>query len=239
MGGTPGPGGKNVRPQNVSGQITGAFMGASGGFVVYNDANGNGQLDIDPKTGASPDPIIGGNHDLKLMYLTGGGQLDYEKGRDKAGVLPTAGFNLLWDDGERWLPLNLVELKISKNEARLPWSVCSTYDWAANPTPGNVPRDEDGVGTIPDPGPYPTPGDPDLTCHPGGRSYSYGHCPPPPPPPPPGLCTEGSVNVTAPCAKAYRSLSPGQPVPPGWPCPVEEDGPKPEVDAGVPSDAGP
>jgi len=214
----------------VSGQITEPLSAAVAGFVVYADTNGNGKLDLEGEYASSPDQILGGNNELMLVYLKGGGSLDYEKMRDKSGILPTAGFDLAWTEG-RWLPLTEVELKLTAN-AQLPSPVCqSSYgvDNVADGTedvPPTDPTGTNGAGTSGgtptssvdagagpssgsssggDPGSgYPSPSDPNLHCSPDGRSYTYSGgdstCPPPPPVPT-GLCA-GDVSVDYPCAIA-------------------------------------
>lgn len=237
----------------VGGQITSPMSAALAGFVVYADTNGNGKLDLEGQYAASTDQILGGNTELILTYLRDGGALDYEKLRDKSGILPAAGFNLMWTQG-RWLPLNVVELKLSAS-VRLPSAVCGSYgsSWGSSSS-GSVSTGPDvpvsdsagssssgSAGTLPSsgsgsgsgggsssgsyPGTYPSPTDPGLHCSPDGRSFMYtmpSDCPPSPPPPV-GLCA-GDVYETAPCASGGygTSLSSGQPIPEGWPCPVDD-----------------
>ncbi len=229
---TPTPGGKLATKTNVSGGITEPMKVAVAGFVVYVDANGNGKLDLQGDYASSPDTILGGNKELFLAFLKGGGQLDYEKLRDKSGILPAAGYNLAWTE-ERWLPLTLVELKLTSN-AKLPSPVCSSYGDAPvsgggggasgsaepMPTPQDTDTASDGGAA---PTTYPDPSDPSLSCAPDGRSYTYGSCPPPPPPPPVGLCSGDYGNAAMPCARAYNSFA-GDTPPAGWPCPVAVDG---------------
>ncbi len=234
----------------VGGSIIDPMTTAAAGFVVYVDANGNGKLDLEGDYASSPDQILGGNDELLLAYLRGGGALDYEKLRDKSGILPAAGFNLAWTQG-RWFPLNVVELKLSARVA-LPSPVCGgAYggDNLTSPVPrgDDVPTDPSPPSTMPMP--VPNPGDagpsgggsggttpfptgPDLHCAPDGRSFVYGppagtggDCPPPPPPHV-GLCAGSGPYETTACARpsSYgQSLLPGQPVPEGWPCPVVDD----------------
>ncbi len=121
-------GAQQLTPRDVvGGSITQPLSAAIAGFVVYADTNGNGQLDLDGQYASSTDQILGGNKELVLVYLKGGGSLDYEKLRDKSGILPTPGFDLAWTQG-RWFPLTEVELKLSTN-AQLPSPVCQpSYD---------------------------------------------------------------------------------------------------------------
>lgn len=244
--------GGGVAPQTVvRGKITGDMSVAVGGFIIYVDKNGNGQLDIG-QDGESPDEMIGGNKDIFLAFLQGGGALDYEKLRDKSGVLPQQGFNLAWEDEERWLPLNLVELKLANRHRRLPSMICRgggdapvssdvTYP-APAPAPGGNPTDPDTMDGGVAPRTYPDPNDPNLTCGPDGRSFSYRvDCPKPVPMPTPevkpGVCggydDSPDIGYAEPgCASGYgESLADGEPIPEGWPCPVAQDG--------GPADAGP
>jgi hypothetical protein len=228
----------------VGGQITEAMTAAVAGFVVYADTNGNGQLDLEGPYASSPDQILGGNKELFLVYLKGGGSLDYEKMRDKSGILPTAGFDLAWTQG-RWLPLTDVELKLSAN-AQLPSTVCASSGGVdtVSAAPGIVAVGKDpsasgggssgsgsgGVSTTSDGGSggtyYPSPSDPQLKCSADGRSYSYGdNNPTTCNTPPTGLCA-GDVYPTTYCtgSTGYGSaLAPGAPVPDGWPCPTAPD----------------
>lgn len=234
----------------VGGGITETLKGAIAGFVVYADTNGNGKLDLQGPTASTPDQILGGNQELLLVNLKGGGTLDYEKLRDKSGILPTAGFNLAWTEG-RWLPLNVVELKLSSS-AQLPTPVCGYGGYSGGgsggePTPMPAPvdagtsypgpyPDDAGIGY----GPYPAPGSPGLYCAPDGRSFTYSppfSCPPYEPPVP-GLCSGSVYDVATPCAGAggYAETLPSSgTVPVGWPCPIAEDA---GTDGGT-SDGGP
>lgn len=202
---------------DVSGGITEPLNVATAGFVVYVDANGNGKLDLDGEYASSPDTILGGNKELFLAYLKGGGQLDYEKLRDKSGILPVAGFNLAWDEG-RWLPLSLVELQIT-DKAKLPSAVCDA-DASGGGTPGYnpsttepaVPGSSSSSGGFPGGAAYPAPDDPALTCVDNGHMFYYGTCPPAPT----GLCAS---DYPPPCAKSGHSYAGDEP-PVGWPCPI-------------------
>ncbi|MBS2011667.1 MAG: hypothetical protein JST00_02040 [Deltaproteobacteria bacterium] len=243
------PGGMTLRPKdNATGTIITQPMGAAfAGFVVYADTNGNSKLDLTGPYGDSPDTILGGNDDLILVHLQGGGQLDLEKLRDKSGILPTAGFNLAWDEG-RWLPLNLVELKLNPKEG-LPNEVCGGSGIDYPGSSGGVPEPAPLPDTPPSSsgstssgsssgssgwgGPYPAPGSPGLKCSPDGRSFTYQQPCPPPPPAPTGLCAGDGASTSA-CAGGYgANLGPGQTVPSGWPCAVSEP-----VDGGPAPDAG-
>jgi hypothetical protein len=257
---TPTPGGKTGVPSvpsgklgaqdTASGQITEALSIAVSGFVVYVDTNNNGALDLTGTNASSTDQIIGGNKELFLAYLQGGGALDYEKLRDKSGILPQHGFNLAWQQG-RWLSLDLVELKLTSSPS-LPSPVC--YGGSTGTTGnsgGGVATTDNTSGNAPDQPTsvdggtfqqdasadggsygYPDPSDPGLTCAPDGRSYSYvdstpTSCPPQPPQPPPGLCGSTYAEPAIGCAGksgSSGSLPAGQDVPPGWPCPTAVDG---------------
>jgi hypothetical protein len=242
--GSPGAfGASQLMPRDiVGGQITEPMSAAIAGFVVYADTNGNGKLDLEGDYASSPDQILGGNKELTLVYLKGGGSLDYEKMRDKSGILPTAGFDLAWSEG-RWLPLSDVELKLNAN-AQLPSSVCERWISANGSGSGSVSSDPSGTNGSSSgpvvtadggsagsssgggfPSNYPSPSDPSLHCSPDGRSYTYGggssSCPPSPPQPT-GLCA-GDIYTTVACAGSDgygNALSSDAPVPDGWPCPT-------------------
>ncbi len=220
----------------VGGSITEPLSAALAGFVVYADTNGNGKLDLEGQYASSPDEILGGNAELMLVYLKGGGSLDYEKLRDKSGILPASGFNLMWSEG-RWLPLNDVELKLTPT-AKLPGGVCYTsYGYATGGSTGSsgspnvIPPTDPSTsgsgssGTSPSPSSrYPSPGAQGLVCSPDGRGFQYNppYSCPPSPPQPVGLCA-GDVYETSACGGSGgwgESLAPGATVPAGWPCPV-------------------
>jgi hypothetical protein len=254
--------GTRLAPRDlVGGQITEPLSAAVSGFVVYADTNGNGKLDLTGDYAASTDQILGGNSELILAYLQGGGALDYEKLRDKSGILPTAGFNLAWSQG-RWLPLNVVELKLTGANAQLPSAVCASgSSGSSSGSSGSVYTTPDtssgSAGSAPSSGSsggssgtsgsstsgavggsYPSATDPGLHCAPDGRSFTYtsGAACPPDPPMPVGLCSGSVGYATAPCAGGGygTSLLPSDPIPAGWPCAVNVD-----VDGGsAPVDAG-
>jgi hypothetical protein len=233
----------STRDTAVGGSITEPMTAALAGFVVYADTNGNGKLDLEGQYASSPDQILGGNKELILAYLKGGGALDYEKLRDKSGILPAAGFNLAWNQG-RWLPLNVVELKLDA-KASLPGSVCNSYVTVSDSSSsaGSAPDTatptvsvDGGSGGGGTGGPFPSPSDPTLHCSADGRSYTYVSTPSGCtniPPAPVGLCA-GDVYPIA-CAEpsGYNSLYPGQATPPGWPCPVAGDSDGGAFDASV------
>ena len=225
---TPVPSGSRViRPLDIvsGGIVTGDLTAAVGGFVVYEDTNGNGQLDI-VAPASTTDTVIGGNKELLIADLRGGGALDYEKLRDKSGILPVQGLNLMWSEG-RWLGLDLVELKINSSSGRLPSSVCFQYGTSLP------------LGESPDTS-YPSPRTPPaVQCSADGRSYTYVYdnsCEPYVPPPP-TLCNGGgdSISECASAASPTYTLKNGDPVPADWPCPVT---PTPVPDAGIDVDGG-
>lgn len=255
-----------IRDQ-VSGSITDSITAAAAGFVVYVDTNGNGAFDLDATNGTSTDEIIGGNAELTLMFLKGGGALDYEKLRDRTGALPAPGYNLAWSEG-RWLSLSLAELKLS-NATRLPSLVCSSgYSVVSGSgsSGGDVliekpqPTETDAGAPAPWYGGYPAPDDPGLVCAPDGLSFEYkwpdpgtGNCGGggtyPGTPTKSGLCADNAADETAPtrCAvppQPPTQLEPGAPVPDGWPCkiPTDQDGGAydsgTQKDGGTPADSG-
>jgi hypothetical protein len=220
----------------VGGSITQPLSGAVAGFVVYMDSNGNGQLDLQGAYEDSPDQILGGNSELLLVYFRDGGALDYEKLRDRSGILPQRGYNLAWNQG-RWVPLNEVELKLS-GTARLPASVCESNGTSADigysssnagsTFGGGSATGDASVGTG-----YPPKGDPGVHCYNDGYSWMYNssasNCPAPPPPPT-GLCAP-TYSTSYACAGGYGTTLPhGSPVPSGWPCDVT---PNASDDAGI------
>lgn len=219
---------------NVSGTvITAPLSAAVAGFVIYVDTNGNGKLDLTGAYASTTDTVLGGNRDLTLTYLKDGGGLDYEKLRDRSGILPTAGFNLAWISESRWVGLNLVELKLDATQG-LPYSVCSTSGSNSGSGGGSVdpvastppssgtggtfggspePADPDapsgssssgGGGSAPSGG-YPDPSDPNLKCAPDGRSFSYQvvNDCPAPTPAPEGLCSNSYGDIAIACAPSY------------------------------------
>ncbi|HVH47324.1 MAG TPA: hypothetical protein VM925_33545 [Labilithrix sp.] len=230
------------RGGGVSGTISKPLDAAVAGFVVYADTNGNGKLDISGPYAASTDEVIGGNDELVLAYLRNGSTLDYEDLRDSSGGLPKAGYNLMWTDKGRWLPLNAVDLTIKKN-TELPYAVCGGSSSAPDGDlvyPDVTPVADGGAtSTAGTPTEYPSPDDPALRCFNDGRAYYLEKFDPcgsqPAEPSPVGLCPH-DVYETPPCSDVgpYTELLPGGPVPPGWPCVVAVTGPS---DAGTRADA--
>ncbi len=226
----------------VSGQINQPLSVAVAGFVVYVDTNGNGKLDIEGPYAKSTDDVIGGNKDLLLAYLRDGGALDYEKLRDRSGILPQAGYNLAWDEG-RWLPLNAVELILSA-KTRLPGAVCSRTAVSSFDEPGSDGLSPSGSGGFESS--YPDANDPNLICSSDGRSFSYTYpCadPAPSPPPPEGLCAPSyTVSPSGGCGGYGSAVPDGESPPEGWPCPIvaTTDAGIGDIDAGAApgSDAG-
>jgi len=241
-----------LRPKDtVSGGVHQPLTAAIAGFIVYADANGNGVLDIGAD-GGSPDTILGGNEELLLVNLRDGGALDFEKLRDKSGILPARGFNLFWEEG-RWLPLDAVELVINDSET-LPSPICSSRSSEPDQTsPGMpLPPSSGSSGGATDPyNPYPAPGAPGLLC--GDDGYSFNYTPPcepgpvvmptMPSTPATGVCYRSdapSVEASPPpgvggCPSYPKTTIPyGSTPPAGWPCPVTvSDGGAPQADGGT------
>jgi hypothetical protein len=241
----------------VSGTVSGPMSVAVAGFVLYRDQNGNGKLDLTSDTADSPDEILGGSDELMLTYLRDGSSLDLEKLRDRAGQLPSRGYNLVWLAKDRWLPLVSVDLTLG--ETRLPDAVCYAHSVVKSddgnigsdtveapppaptePDPGSSSSGGSGSsGSSPPPGqPYPSPDDPNLHCGPDGRSFSYSNCPPPPPPKT-GLC-RGFEPPGMPCTGWGVAIPYDQPIPEGWPCPVDgaDGGPWPDGGTDASTDGG-
>lgn len=191
---------------NVSGTVgnRSELRVALAGFVVYRDTNGNGRLDFAGDYLTSPDEIVGGNVDLTIRYFAGGGALDYEKLRDRSGVLPHAGFNLglAVDGGTRWVALDLAELSVG-GRRKLPREVCfipSTYRMD--------PPDFWG------PAQYPSPGDPGLRCAIDGSAFLFDTVGCRAFAPPGSLCIEEDEEIS--CQTGAERPSPA---PADWPCP--------------------
>jgi hypothetical protein len=218
----------------VSGQINQPLSAAAAGFVVYVDTNGNGALDIAGQWATATDQVIGGNDELLLTYFRDGGALDYEKLRDRSGILPKAGYNLAWSQG-RWVPLNVVELKIKSN-IRLPSGVCAT-DIVVDDSPPPIVQADAGVDSGVNG--FPSPDDPTLICSDDGYTFSYQPAAPcgNPQPTPEGLCAPQVFSDSCASPGGGFSIPYGSALPEGWPCPVDVDGGVFE-DAGVPEDGG-
>ncbi len=184
----------------VSGTVSAPLTFAVAGFVVYEDQNGNGKLDLTGSNADSPDKIVGGSNELLLTYLRDGSDLELEKLRDSAGQKPTRGYQLAWIPKGRWLPLTGVDLTIGVSV--LPDDVCYGGTGSVNSTtldvsgssgsggidPG-VPTVVDGGTTTTDAGRddaaantdggsaggggYPSSSDPNLRCSSDGRSFTY------------------------------------------------------------------
>lgn len=254
------PGASRLRP--LDGTATGTvvsdpLMGAFAGFVIYEDTNGNGQLDFQPNGSLSTsDKILGGNRELLLVALKGGGQLAYEKLRDRSGVLPERGFNLMWTERERWLPLSAIELGLGENDKVLPATVCggssvssssgiigsSGSSGSSNDTPsssggssGTSSSGSSGSETPPSSSSSssgaPVVNGSEVICGPDGRSYSYPVAPCVlPPSEAPGLCSSGTPDIACGGGQDRFDLPEG-PVPSWWPCTVT--GGQGAIDAGA------
>lgn len=238
---------ESIRPlaDEVGGSITGDLRAAVGGFVVYVDDNGNGKLDLDDDKGtyaSSPDKVIGGSTDFDLIYLTGGGAVDYEKLRDETGVKPVAGFNLHLSNLGYWLSTNDVSLKIGPNKLS-PFVCAGISDVQLGDPP--VTDDPDKSSSNNDPSGSDTDGTQDIAridCSSDGRTYWISTNAPcddtgnSEAPAAEGLCS--SEQSQGSCTEARYpggSLEPGEPVPADWPCPVaDDDSPNPSYkDAGA------
>jgi hypothetical protein len=232
--------------------VSDPLMGAFAGFVIYEDTNGNGQLDFQPNGSLSTsDKILGGNRELLLVALKGGGQLAYEKLRDRSGVLPERGFNLMWTERERWLPLSAIELGLGENDKVLPATVCggssisssdgiigsSGSSGTSNDTPSSSGGSSGSGGTESPPSSSssssgaPNVNGSDVICAPDGRSYEYAAVPcNAPAPEPPGLCSSGAPDIA--CASPAGGVKlPDGPIPSWWPCTVT--GGQGAIDAGA------
>lgn len=230
-GGPTGTAPSGLRPlTNVSGSVSEKLSVAVAGFVVYADTNNNGKLDLEAPNASSTDEILGGNRDLMLTYLRNGTGLDLEKLRDKSGIAPIRGLNLLWDE-KRWVGLDVAELELDA-DARLPSGVCAS-------TTSSVQEDTDN-GSSGEPREL---GPDDVVCSPDGRSYTYKEnatcgSTTPVDAGAPGLCSTGIdyTDACPPMAGVVLPVDGG--VPPNWPCPVEVDGGAAPIDAGAPSTDG-
>lgn len=214
---------------DVSGTVASALSIAAAGFVLYVDANGNGQLDLTDERGSSPDTIVGGSKDLALTYLRDGTALDLEKLANK-GTAPSRGYNLYWFGGDRWLSPSNVELTLGVHV--LPSAICRN-ETSVDYEDGTSDSSSLGVPV----------GSASVTCAPDGRSYSVGcGAVGASATTTPALC-DGSSESTSPCQPIENALASGTPVSADWPCPVSGDDTAPPhriIDAGAPSvpDAG-
>lgn len=234
----------NVTPRDgVGGQISNGLAVGFAGFVVYVDTNDNGKLDLAGELAASTDEIIGGNSSLTLTYLQGAGATDLETLRDKVNALPAAGYNLLWSEGGRWMPLTSVDLKLN-GAARLSSFVCSAPSTDGD-SAQNAPSDSATPGSVPDAKAYPIGTNPDgspnydalgpyISCSDDGRSFiSTGPCTNGTPAGA-GLCAPLATEESCPPGVPV-SLAAGEPFPAGWPCPVGVEG---GLDGGAAPDSG-
>lgn len=203
----------------------GATM-AFGTLVVYEDTNGNGQLDL-LEEGATQtiDTILGAREDLGVMYFEGAvpislfNEIYKEMGLGQAEGTPKLGFNLIefnfcmdpadtscqmafkwYEEGEVFdLPLTL--------DPEMWWLICQTAGHGASGSGWN-----NDMGTQ-QPPTYPAPDE--VTCVDGGRSYmteeectttQLG-----------GLCGETHTSCVH---KTWHVPDPAAP-PVGWPCTIE------------------
>lgn len=195
-----------------------ALRVARAGFAIYQDTNGNGKLDItDATTSETSDTIVGTANDYYLTYFASGSDLDYEKMRDKSGVLPHDGYNLTWTGDEnsngipRWMGLNLIEISVGADMG-VSEKVCAGVTF---------PPIHNADGTL-------TPiqctnvplGDPHIHCASDGRQWYLGplspsaqnlNCSTWPGLERPTVCATG-------CGVGGEILDADAGVPAGWPC---------------------
>ena len=169
---------------------------AEGTLIVYEDLNGNDKLDLisSDATAPSPDLVLGTPADLDIGYLEG------TIPPDLVPDLAQPGFHVIqyYDDG------GVVGLR------RLPISTQIAIDLTADPRLTSALCEWKNPNSCPPPG---TAGAPDpcippgakVTCMPDG-SFTYEICSPLA-----SLCDQA-------CGGAGYS-APGDPRPPGWPCP--------------------
>jgi hypothetical protein len=213
----------------LEGEVGGPLRSATAGLVAYLDTNGNGQLDIEQSYVSSPDELVGGNSEIVLVYLRGGGPLDHEKLADRSAVRSHPGFNLAWFE-RRWLSLEEAQLTLGSLQV-LPKKVCSFL-------PGKY--GDRGLGIIG----MPPVNDPRLHCAADGLSWTYdqppaGDCPawarfrtgtlPSPwPPPANGLCLYRFGSNYGQCHEMYSYVMNPSGYSSGhradWPCPIPSQG---------------
>ncbi|AKU99328.1 hypothetical protein AKJ09_05992 [Labilithrix luteola] len=190
-----------LRPMTeVSGGTSKPLSAAVAGFVVYADTNGNGKLDITADRAVPADEIIGAGNRILLAYLRDGSQLDLDNARDGTGVTPTRGYNLWSTQGNRWVSLSSVDLRIDLKT--LPSEVCHAGPGTAeaDTMPNASPPSADDTLILRS---YPSPDDPNLHCAPDGQSYTYSspcEAPPAPEAKPQGLCDGNDTPVAYGCA---------------------------------------
>lgn len=191
------------------------FRVAEGALIAYQDKNGNGALDlVDPTAPSAIDAVLATDRDLTMVYIEGTPSgATFAGVADSNGRTPVTGFNFYdivhcsnqpCDDGFQWesvaTPVNLAV----SNSPSLSSLMCSAEAGSSTSTSVASPV----VGTFP--ATFPSPGDPNLICSNGGRTYSLRSC---------------QENATSVCAETSSScqvvsyqLAIGQAAPAGWPC---------------------
>jgi hypothetical protein len=197
----------------------------AGFVVVYEDLNRNGKLDL--VTSSSPgfvDSVLG-EATTPLLYLEGTLPTDLSliaSAKDADGHLPALGFNLAenycvmrkappagstCDAVFDWMPVSTrISIAVS-GDAKLANIMCKEM-----PT-GVLSNNENGHPAGEFPAAFPSPSDPNVTCAPDGRSYTYTVDKSVTPP---GIC---QATTTYHNVDTY-GLVVGAAAPSGWPCTV-------------------
>ena len=214
----------SLRPQTSYKKWPADFGVAVGAVVAYEDLNGNGKLDlVEDDATAYVDRVLGINQDLFLVY-TEGTNVPSEL-RDMNNASPALGFNLLHrkineqcsaedcvvNVEVKWLPIgSLYDLPLTA-EPRFGDIMCRGKDGFGG-GPDSVGEQAIGRPTVYTPGPngkYPAASDPNVTCSPDGKQFSYRTCQTIDR----GLCKGTTVTCSS-DVYGWQGAAP----PAGWPC---------------------
>jgi hypothetical protein len=192
----------------TGGEVPPGARVAVGSVVGYVDQNGNARLDmVDIGAESYVDRLVAANSDLLIAYVEATDEaLDIVEAR--TGIRPPRGFSLYQPTEEVgtlpiFLPIEAGYNLELDPDPRLNAMMCrSGADDLPSGSGGPV-RDHDEQ-----PASYPSPDDPNLTCGPGGTTYTIQSCEEPEV----GPCRATFTRCV------YDIWRRPEPIPAGWPC---------------------
>ncbi len=191
----------------ADGSVDPTFHYATGSLIIYEDVNGNGTLDLLPTDAVGTiDRVLGIPEHLSVFYVESsvprsptGSQRGFNLRREPPQVDPQPGAatcSPVTVGTRQYLPLS------SEIQVALTADPELSREMCARTTPA-----PDGGCTGPSCFPGLVPPGALVTCNPGGTSYVY------------KLCQPATLCASSSCDYGCGQRSPGDPIPPDWPCP--------------------
>jgi hypothetical protein len=206
-------------PEKEKDELPPGFAFAIGTLAVYEDRNGNGQLDLIGGGADAIDGILGLDEELLVLYFEGSWQLGYNLVRIPDCVFGIAGGHEppCSDSARVFAPVDGViadlQIPLSADPKLARW-MCERFDDSDSIAVGRPPED---MGTATPPAGYPAMDDPNIYCGFDGRSYVYQNCVETME----GPCSGSSIT----CTDATQWHVPDAASPPAdWPCIIAPDG---------------